>query len=66
MPDKDGKVVDKDKVNGIEVASLTAALVIVIIIVYVSATGVSKLFKQQVSGLAEPEVEVEVASEVTK
>ena len=66
MPDKDGKVVDKDKVTGIEVASLTAALVIVIIIVYVSATGVSKLFKQQVSGLAEPEVEVEVASEVTK
>ena len=38
---------DKElQVTGIEIASLIAVLVIVLVIIYVSATGVSKLFNQ--------------------
>ena len=47
MATEDDKVIIEDKVTGTEVAALLAVLVIVLVIVYLFATGVANLFKQQ-------------------
>ena len=54
MSTKDDKVIIEDKVTGTEVAALLAVLVIVLVIVYLFATGVSNFFKQQKEVSSDP------------